>query len=136
MQDQPQPKNAQRRMEKPPTEQSAYKQRELAFYQQHKYDSDEELLAYLRDVAAKLGKVPDKSNVPGSAYLKGRFGPWPRILEKAGLKTPKPKSDRWIKKREKYGQQKQRRYQTEDQASAPQKRCQAADNTNVEASSR
>ena len=60
--------------------------RESEFAKQHRHDSDEELLEYLRTVAEKLGKCPTLHEVEGFAYIKKRLGPWPRILEKAGLK--------------------------------------------------
>jgi hypothetical protein len=66
--------------------------REAEFARQHKDDSDEALLQYIRDCAEKLGHIPKKHEVIGFTYLKSRFGPWPRVLEKAGLKELKKKS--------------------------------------------
>lgn len=63
--------------------------RESEFCRKHKNDSDEELLEYIRNIAVQLGKVPSKREVPGFIYIKSRFGPWPRVLEKAGLKETK-----------------------------------------------
>ncbi len=54
-------------------------------------DSDEALLLYVRSVAEQLGRLPGKKDIPGASLLKCRFGPWPRMLEKAGLKPPKAK---------------------------------------------
>ena len=48
--------------------------------------SDEALLDVLRQKAEELGRLPTKSDVACFVYFKYRFGPWPRILEKAGLK--------------------------------------------------
>lgn len=59
---------------------------ESAFAALHKDDSDEMLLDYLRDCAAALNHLPTKKEVIGCRYLKERFGPWNRVLEKAGLK--------------------------------------------------
>jgi hypothetical protein len=64
----------------------AFLKREEKFVQKHQNDTDEALLQYLRDCAAKLGYAPTKHEVVGFTYLKSRFGPWPRVLEKAGLK--------------------------------------------------
>ena len=55
----------------------------------HAADSDEALLQYVRSVAEQLGRLPSKKEVVGASLLKCRLGPWPRMLEKAGLKTTK-----------------------------------------------
>lgn len=65
--------------------------REAEFARTHKRYTDEELLQYLRNCAVELGHTPLKKEVPGFTYLKSRLGPWPRVLEKAGLKEPKKK---------------------------------------------
>ena len=77
---------------------SEFQKRESEFHRQHKHDSDEELLGYVRRVAEQLGKVPSKKDVPGFTYIKSRFGPWPRVLEKAGLKKPKQDRPQRVKK--------------------------------------
>jgi hypothetical protein len=69
-------------------------QREELFAQRHRNDTDEELLQYLRDMAKEQGRTPRKHDVPGFTYVKSRFGPWPRVLEKAGLKEIKEKKSR------------------------------------------
>ena len=53
-----------------------------------KYESmtDDQVLAILREQAAGLDHLPAKYEVPDAAYFKRRFGPWPRVLERAGLK--------------------------------------------------
>lgn len=48
--------------------------------------TDEELCEIVRTYARKLGRTPKKDEVPGSRYIKSRLGPWPRVLEKAGVK--------------------------------------------------
>lgn len=48
--------------------------------------SDEELLAVVQAKAAELGRRPLKSEMDLAWYFKERFGPWNRILERAGLK--------------------------------------------------
>lgn len=65
--------------------------KETAFAAAHADDSDEELLAYLRDCAAALGHIPTKNEVIGCRYLKQRLGPWNRVLETAGLREVTPK---------------------------------------------
>lgn len=61
--------------------------------------SDEELLDVLRQRAEELGRLPIKEDVTGAAYFKQRFGPWPRILEAAGLK---PVSETHLRRKDKY----------------------------------
>ena len=59
------------------------------FVEKHQKDSDEELLDIVRKKAEELGRIPLKHEVTGFVCIKMRFGPWPRVLEKAGLKKPK-----------------------------------------------
>jgi hypothetical protein len=59
---------------------------ESNFAKLHRNDTDEELLQYVKASADKLGHIPRKGEIPGYVYIKSRFGPWPRVLEKAGLK--------------------------------------------------
>lgn len=53
--------------------------------------SDEALFDYLRRCGTALGHFPATWEVLGYVYLKKRFGPWPRILEMAGVKEKSPK---------------------------------------------
>lgn len=55
----------------------------LSKYQQM---SDEALLAVVQQKAEELGRRPLKSEMELTWYLKERFGPWTRMLERAGLK--------------------------------------------------
>lgn len=64
---------------------------EAEFARLHRNDTDEELILYLRDCAEKLGRCPKKTDITGHTYLKTRLGPWPRILERAGLKEKSQK---------------------------------------------
>jgi len=73
--------------------------RETEFAQKHRHDTDEEIFEYLRDIARKLGRPPAKQDVAGYIYIKNRFGPWPRVLERAGLKAV---SKRYLAHKEKY----------------------------------
>ena len=59
---------------------------EAEFAKKHRHDTDDELIRYLRRVAKKLGHIPKKHEVLGYALIKSRLGPWPRVLEMAGLK--------------------------------------------------
>lgn len=64
------------------------------FAEEHKNCSDEELLEIVRKSAEELKRLPKKHEVIGFACIKARFGPWPRVLEKAGLKEPKEKKQK------------------------------------------
>ena len=66
-------------------------EKEAEFARLHKSDTDEELIAYLVKCSKELGRCPKKEDIIGHTYLKKRFGPWPRILERAGLKEKSQK---------------------------------------------
>ena len=71
--------------------------RDWEWSKHHRTDTDEELLAYLRQCAETLGHSPVKAEVEGSSYILKRFGSWPLALELAklplpqGMKPPRPK---------------------------------------------
>ena len=71
---------------------------EAEFARTHKSDTDDELIAYLVKCSKELGRYPKKEDIIGHTYLKQRFGPWPRILERAGLKE---KSQKRLEKEQK-----------------------------------
>lgn len=62
---------------------------EAEFAKQHKHDTDQDLIEYIRATADRLGHIPKKHEVRGYALIKSRLGPWPRVLEAAGLKIKK-----------------------------------------------
>ncbi len=64
---------------------------EAEFARTHKSDTDDELIAYLVKCSKELGRCPKKEDIIGHTYLKQRLGPWPRILERAGLKEKSQK---------------------------------------------
>jgi len=64
---------------------------ETEFARTHKSDTEEELIAYLVKCSEELGRCPKKEEIIGHTYLKQRLGPWPRILERAGLKEKSQK---------------------------------------------
>lgn len=75
--------------------------------------TDEELLDVVRKYTEELGRVPKREEVPGSRYIKSRFGPWPRVLERAGVKEPSPVYERRAKARkEKHLKQRHKRKET------------------------
>ncbi|MCM1149002.1 MAG: hypothetical protein NC319_02795 [Butyricicoccus sp.] len=62
-----------------------FKQREKEFDCLHADDTDEQLLAYLRFCAKKLGHSPFKREVVGGELIKKRFVLWSIALWQAGL---------------------------------------------------
>ena len=48
--------------------------------------SDEELLQLVRDFVAENNRMPERCDLLYDTVLKERFGPWGRLLEKAGVK--------------------------------------------------
>lgn len=61
---------------------------ENQFKYDHRKDSDEQLLDYVRQVAEELGHTPSKTETIGYRYLKQRLGNWPKIMVMSGLKKP------------------------------------------------
>lgn len=70
--------------------------------------TDEEIFQFVRNTAEELGHMPTKADLMCPWYLKERFGPWPRFLEKAGVKEV---SERRKKKIEEQEQKKKRHAQ-------------------------
>ena len=64
------------------------KEKDEQFIKTHRSDTDEQLLAYLRGCAEKLGHSPVSMEVYGQALLRERFGGWKQALERAGLPLP------------------------------------------------
>ncbi len=63
----------------------AMQRRERRFMRRYAKASDDELLAYLRGCAEELGFAPNAGDVLGAQLFKKRFGPWPQVLQRAGL---------------------------------------------------
>lgn len=59
--------------------------------------SDDELLQLVRTYAEENGREPTKKDLSYSSELKKRFGPWNRMLEKAGTRQV---SAHYLEKRE------------------------------------
>ncbi len=53
--------------------------------EEHKDDTDEQLLAYLRSQATDPEKVRKPGRVIGGYFINHRFGSWKNTLERAGL---------------------------------------------------
>lgn len=80
--------------------------------------SDEELLQLVRDFAEENGREPMQADVLYDRELKARFGPWPRMLERAGTR---PVGKHYLEKKEKRkakrAQQREYRRQKREQES-------------------
>ena len=59
-----------------------------SFAEEHKGDTQEQLIAYVREFANELGRTPNAGEVIGGPYIASRFGSWERLLNQAGLTKP------------------------------------------------
>ena len=50
--------------------------------------SDDELCEMIRKKTEEMGRTPRVNEIPAARDIKRRFGAWPRVLEKAGVKEP------------------------------------------------
>jgi len=69
--------------------QAARKERDRVWGEKHREDTDEQLLSYVKSVAADLGQTPRKSEVIGGEYICKRIGSWALICTLAELPLPK-----------------------------------------------
>ena len=85
----------------------------------YKKMSDEELLQLVRDFVRECGREPMRKDVLYDRELKKRFGPWTRMLEKAGTR---PVSEYYLegkkRRREKRERHKEYRRQLREQQAA------------------
>ena len=58
----------------------ALSERQKLFPQEHREDSEEVLLNYVRDFTRELGHTPNSNEIIGGEYLKERFGSWEKLL--------------------------------------------------------
>ena len=70
-------------------EKAARKERDLAWGEEHLGDTDEQLLAHVKAVAAECGHTPRKSEVMGGEYICKRIGSWALVCTLAELPLPK-----------------------------------------------
>ena len=89
--------------------------------------NDEELLQLVRDFTMEYGREPMRKDVLYDRELKKRFGPWPRMLEKAGTR---PVSEYYLegkkRRREKRARHKEYRRQLREQQAAEAARLEEA----------
>ena len=95
--------------------------------------SDEELLQLVRDFVAENGKLPARTDLIYDNVLKQRFGPWGRMLEKAGVKeVAQGYLDRRRRRKEKRERYKEyRRQKREQQAAEAERLAQTAETEEV-----
>ena len=81
--------------------------------------SDEELLQLVRDFTMEYGREPTRKDVLYDRELEKRFGPWTRMLEKAGTR---PVAEHYLegkkRRREKRARHKEYRRQLREQQAA------------------
>ena len=59
-----------------------------AWLAEHSGDTDEQLLAYLREAVTEPEQMGKAGSVPGGFFLTRRFGSWKKALAAAGLLPP------------------------------------------------
>ena len=73
---------------------AAVRQKNAAFVAAHRSDTDEQLIAYVRQSAQELGHTPYPREIFGGAMIYERFGTWSKVLNAAGLPYPRTRSAR------------------------------------------
>lgn len=66
----------------------ALEKQEQEFVEAHGSDTDEQLLTYLRQNAARLGHTPWPKEIIGGSFIGQRFGTWKNALCRARLPQP------------------------------------------------
>ena len=66
----------------------ALEAKEEAFRKEHETDTDQQLLSYLRQCAAKLQHSPWPGEILGGTVIIQRFGSWEKALQEANLPRP------------------------------------------------
>ena len=57
----------------------ALHQKQIVFAKEHKEDSNEQLLTYVRQAAEELGFTPNAGEMIGGEYISSRFGSWDQV---------------------------------------------------------
>ena len=64
----------------------ALEKKEAQFAEEHKNDTDQQLLFYIHQQALLIHHTPRKREITGWRYISERFGGWDRAILKSGLK--------------------------------------------------
>ena len=64
----------------------ALEKKEAQFAEEHKNDTDQQLLFYLHQQALLIHHTPRKREITGWRYISERFGGWDRAIIRSGLK--------------------------------------------------
>ena len=64
---------------------TALRQKNTQFQNEHAHDTKLQLLAYVRQCAEELGHTPHKEEIIGGAFIAYRFDTWSRVIAEAGL---------------------------------------------------
>lgn len=67
---------------------AALVQKEEAFAKDHKGDTDEQLLEYVREFSKELGRTPNAGEIIGGRYIASRFCGWEVAVAAANLPAP------------------------------------------------
>ena len=126
--EQAQQREIKRKIKENPEMTEGEKARELnRLNEPYKKMSDEELLQLVRDFVRECGREPTRKDVLYEQELKHRFGPWTRMLEKAGTR---PVAENYLeakkRRREKRERHKEYRRQIREQQAAEVARLEEA----------
>ena len=64
----------------------ALEKKEAQFAEEHKNDTDQQLIFYIHQQALRIHHTPRKREIIGWRYISERFGGWDRVIAKSGLK--------------------------------------------------
>ena len=67
----------------------ALKLQDELFAVDHAKDTDDQLIAYVKQCARELGHAPCQNEVIGGKFLSARFGCWINLIKAAGLPVPR-----------------------------------------------
>lgn len=94
----------------------ALEDQERNFSRDHAFDSDEQLIAYIREQAETLHYAPREKEIIGWKLIIERFGTWGQAIEKAGLRISSscpvsklPRIQKEVEKQKEVYRQKKRR---------------------------
>ena len=106
----------------------ALEAQEEEFRKKHAFDTDDQMLSYLRSCAMKLQHTPWPEEITGGTVIAERFGSWEKALNAANLPRPrgenKPSTFLRVKQEEARQKEIYRQRKTEKRLLAQQRRIQ------------